>query len=177
MVSNFKIMNVGVIGLGFVGLSMSCVIAHKGFSVFGVDNNSEKLLIINKSKSPFFEPKINELLNGVLGKSLIVNSDLNQCLKESEIIFVCVGTPSNFDGSSNLTHLENTCMAITKFLNKLNDEKFRIIVIKSTMPQQTIETKIIPLFEKNCIKKIGIDFGICVNPEFLKEGDAVADFL
>jgi UDPglucose 6-dehydrogenase len=68
-------------------------------------------------------------------------------------------------------------MEITKFLNKLNDEKFRIIVIKSTIPPQTIETKIVHLFEKNCIKKIGIDFGICVNPEFLKEGSAIMDML
>jgi UDPglucose 6-dehydrogenase len=170
-------MNVGVIGLGFVGLTMSCVFAKKGLNIHGIDIDEQKILSINRKKSPFFEPKINELLNEVLDVSLIVNSHLEQCIRESEIIFVCVGTPSNSDGSSNLSSLKNTCKDISKFLSELNDDKFRIIVIKSTVPPQTIETQIIPLMQQNSSKIIGIDFDICINPEFLKEGSAIDDML
>lgn len=173
----FVLMNVGVVGLGFVGLSMSCVFAKKGLNIHGVDIDEQKVLMINHKKSPFFEPNINELLNEVLDTSLIVNSHLEQCIKKSEIIFVCVGTPSNSDGSSNLNYLKNTCKNISKLLNQIHDEKFRIIVIKSTVPPQTIETEIIPLMKQNTSKQIGVDFDICFNPEFLKEGSAIDDML
>lgn len=170
-------MNIGVVGLGFVGLSVSCVFANKGLNIHGVDIDEQKMSIINQKKSPFFEPEINEILDKVLNKSLNVNSNLEKCVKESEIIFVCVGTPSNSDGSSNLNYLKNTCKDISKFLNKIQDGKFRIIVIKSTIPPQTIETEIMPLMKQNTSKQIGVDFDICSNPEFLKEGSAINDML
>jgi len=168
-------MNVGVVGLGFVGLSVSCVFADKGINVHGVDIDEQKLSMINEKKSPFYEPQINQILDKVLNKSLYVNSNLEECVKNSEIVFVCVGTPSNSDGSSNLDYLKKTCKEISEFLNKIHDEKFRIIVIKSTVPPQTIESEIIPLMEKKSSNLMGTKLDICSNPEFLKEGSAIED--
>jgi UDPglucose 6-dehydrogenase len=167
-------MDVCVVGLGYVGLSMATVMAHKGMSVIGVDNNEERCSLIKVGKVPFFEPELDDLLNTALGKNLQITSDLEYALSNSEICFISVGTPSYPDGSPNTSFIENVSLEIGRILNKL-DGDFRIIVVKSTVPPGTTETRVKSIIERASCKEAGIDFGVCMNPEFLREGSAVED--
>ncbi|MGH9921684.1 MAG: UDP-glucose dehydrogenase family protein [Nitrososphaerales archaeon] len=168
-------MHVCVVGLGYVGLSMATVMAHKGISVIGVDNNEERCSLIKKGKAPFFEPKLDDLLNTTLGKNLQITSDLNYALANCQICFISVGTPSYPDDSPNLSFIEKVSLEIGRVLNKLDNGDFRAIAIKSTVPPSTTETRIKSIMERVSGKKAGIDFGVCMNPEFLREGSAVED--
>jgi len=168
-------MKICVVGLGFVGLSMSTVIASKGFSVIGVETDLDKYSCISKGKAPFFEPKVNDLLQSTLGKQFQVTTKLNDAISNSEIIFICVGTPSNPDGSANLTYIKKVIEDIGKILK--DQQNFKTIVVKSTVPPTTTIKIVKNSLEKNSNKKLGIDFGLCMNPEFLKEGSAIHDML
>ena len=167
--------NVCVIGLGFVGLSMSSFFSSKGISVMGVDNNPEKISKINKGNPPFFEPKLDNLLSSNLGKTFQVTSNLKEAVLCSNLIFVCVGTPSNSDGSANLSFLQKICEELGKILQELDD--YKIIIIKSTVPPTTTNNLVQNVLEKFSLKHAGKDFGLCMNPEFLREGSAVDDMI
>jgi len=168
-------MNICIVGLGFVGLSMATVVASKGFKVIGIENDNEKCKLINQKKIPFFEPQVEDLLKDTLGKSFQVTTDLEEAVTKSDIIFICVGTPSQPDGSVDLTYIEKACQAIGTLLKKENS--FKIIVIKSTVPPMTTSKLVKNTLEKFSSKKSETDFGLCMNPEFLKEGTAVEDML
>jgi len=168
-------MNICVIGLGFVGLSMAAVIASKGFRVFGVENDKEKASQISQGKIPFFEPKVKEFFLSNFGKNLEITTTFSEAASKSDIIFICVGTPSNSDGSSDLTFIKKVSHEIGEILK--NSNSFKIIVVKSTVPPTTTNNLVKTTIEKVSTKKSGIDFGLCMNPEFLKEGTAVDDML
>jgi len=168
-------MNICVCGLGFVGLSVSTVIASKGFKVYGVESDSARLSLIKQNKVPFFEPKIQELLESTLGKNFEVTNDIQDALLKSDIVFICVGTPSNTDGSSNLTSIKKVSKEIGDFLRENNS--FKTIVIKSTVPPNTTNNLVKNALETSSKKRRGIEFGLSMNPEFLREGCAVDDML
>jgi len=168
-------MNVCVVGLGFVGLSMSTVIASKGFKVWGIETDEEKCSLISKGKVPFFEPKVEDFLKQTIGKHFQVTSKLNDAISTSDIIFICVGTPTNLDGSVDLSYVKKVATEIGNILRKI--DSFKTIVVKSTVPPKTTVQLVKTTIEKISGKKCGIDFGLCMNPEFLKEGDAVNDML
>jgi len=168
-------MNICVIGLGFVGLSMAVVFASKGFRVFGVENDKEKASQISQGKIPFFEPKVKEFFLSTLGKNFEITTTFSEAASKSDIIFICVGTPSNSDGSSDLTFIKKVSHEIGEILK--NSNSFKIIVVKSTVPPNTTNNLVKTTIEKVSTKKSGIDFGLCMNPEFLKEGTAVDDML
>ena len=165
-------MEVSIIGLGFVGLSLTSVLSSKGMNVNGIDIDIKKCETIKKGISPFFEPGLEKELKKGLKKKLKINHDIS-LIKNSDVIFVTVGTPQRANGSIELTMIKNSIKEIAKIL--VNTKKNPIIFIKSTVTPGTMENIIIPILEKISKKKAGKDFGIISNPEFLQESTAIKD--
>ncbi len=168
-------MKIGIIGLGFVGLSFAAVLGSKGFSVIGLDTDRKKIEKINSKKSPFFEPKLESFLKNALSKSLEITLDANKVVKNCDFIFLAVGTPKLKSGHINLSMLKNASKDIGISLR--NSSKKPIIVVKSTVIPGTTINVIKPIIEKLSGKKNGNGFDIITNPEFLKEGSAIDDTL
>ena len=166
-------MNICVVGLGFVGLSMATVMASKGFTVRGIEIDQDKYSLIKKAEVPFFEPKVKDLLLTTLGKQFEVTNNIKDGVSKSEIIFLCVGTPSKLDGSADLSFIKQVSQEIGQVLKKNNS--FKIISVKSTVPPTTTTKLVKTTLEKISNKKSGVDFGLCMNPEFLREGSAIDD--
>jgi len=168
-------MKISIFGIGYVGCVSAACFAHAGHDVIGVDVNPTKVDIINSGKSPIVEPQMNELIHDVMkaGK-LRATTDSAAAVQASDISLVCVGTPSKSNGSLDLGHVARVCQEIGKTLAK--KETRHTIVIRSTMLPGSIESVARPALEETSGKKAGKDFGICVNPEFLREGTSVKDF-
>ena len=165
-------MEVSIIGLGFVGLSLTSVLSSKGMNVNGIDIDIKKCEMIKKGISPFFEPGLEKELKIGLKKKLKINHDVS-LIKNSDVIFVTVGTPQRTNGSIELTMIKNSIKEIAKIL--ANTKKNPIIFIKSTVTPGTMENIIVPILEKISKKKAGKDFGVISNPEFLQESTAIKD--
>ena len=163
---------VTVIGLGFVGLTTALGFAEYGHKVYGIEVNPERLRTIQGGKLPFFEPGLDEALSRHLGKNFIPTDDINTAVADSECVYYCVGTPYGTDGSADLTYLYS---AIEQTLATIHDDKFRVLVTKSTIPPSTTEKRIIPFLEARGIR-VGQDLGAANNPEFLREGHCWEDF-
>ena len=160
-------MKIGIVGLGFVGLSFASVLASKGYQVIGIDSDKTKVVKIKSGKSPFYEPKLDKFLKSALKKSLTISSDVRIAVKECGIIFVTVGTPLSKEGKIDLTILKS---AIKEINNSLVNEKNKpVLVIKSTVIPGTTSELVIPIIKKKT--------GILTNPEFLREGKAIDDTL
>lgn len=168
-------MKISIFGIGYVGCVSAACFAHAGHDVIGVDVNPTKVDIINSGKSPIVEPQMNELIHDVVksGK-LRATTDSLEAVKASDISLVCVGTPSKPNGSLDLRHVARVCEEIGAAL--ATKETFHTVVIRSTMLPGSIESVAQPALEKTSRKKAGKDFGVCVNPEFLREGTSVKDF-
>ena len=168
-------MKLSVFGLGYVGCVSAACLAEAGHQVIGVDVNPTKVEIINGGNSPIIEAGINELIaNVVEGGRLSATTDSTRAIGESALSLVCVGTPSNQNGSLHLRHIEQVCTEIGTALKTKNER--HIVVIRSTMLPGTIQNTVIPILEKTSGKKAVIDFGICINPEFLREGSSLKDY-
>jgi len=165
-------MRIGIIGAGYVGLSAAVVFAEKGHDIVCIDIDKNKIEKINNKEPPFFENNLEDLLKKHVGKTLKASTNYSD-LKDSEIIFICVGTPSLEDGSINLKFIESASEKLVDIIKESND--YKLITIKSTVLPTTTEKIIIPILERSG-KKAGKDFGVCVNPEFLKQGTAIKDF-
>ncbi len=166
-------MKISVIGSGYVGLITAVCFADAGHSVSCIDIDSEKIRKINAGIPPIYEEGLAELLEKNTGR-IKATSDY-AAIKDSEITFICVGTPSNADGSINIDYvLESSKQA---GLQVKEASSYGIIVVKSTVVPKTTEEKIIPVLEKISGRKAGKDFGVCMNPEFLKQGSAIRDFM
>ena len=160
---------ISVVGLGFVGLSLAVVNAKYGFYTIGIDNNKNKLKNILAGNPEFFEPNLEYYLKDSISKKTIsFSSDLREVLK-SDITFVTVGTPSRNDGKIDLSNLRSVVTNLSKILHK--KRKNHLIVIKSTVVPTTTKNLILPLIQNN--SKVGI----VVNPEFLREGNAIRDLV
>ena len=160
---------ISVVGLGFVGLSLAVVNAKYGFYTIGIDNNKNKLKNILAGNPEFFEPNLECYLKDSISKKTIsFSSDLLEVLK-SDITFVTVGTPSRNDGKIDLSNLRRVVTNLSKILRK--KRKNHLIVIKSTVVPTTTQNLILPLIQNN--SKVGI----VVNPEFLREGNAIRDLV
>jgi UDPglucose 6-dehydrogenase len=164
---------VTVIGLGFVGLTTGLGFAHKGIKVYGVDISESKINKIKSGKIPFFEPGLEEVLAKEIGHNFIPTSDLKEAINNSEVVFFCVGTPSDDNGKADLNQIYQSIENTLKVVEK---GKFKLLVIKSTIPPSTTSEKIKPFIE-NLGFKTGIDIGLANNPEFLREGYAWDDFI
>lgn len=161
-----------VLGLGFVGLTTGLGFAKKGFNTFGIDINTERLNKLKNLNIPFHEPHLKEVLTETIDKTFFLDVSLEEAIKQSEIVFLCVGTPSAADGSADLTYLLD---ALDQIL-KVGDNKYKVVVIKSTVPPSTISTQVLPYLQNKDIE-IGKLLGIASNPEFLREGYCWEDFI
>ena len=167
---------VSIFGLGYVGTVTAACLAHKGNRVTGVDLSAAKVQAMDSGRSPIVEPAVADLI-GESQKAcrLHATTDSQKAVLETEISFLCVGTPSMRNGKLDLGHIDPVCEEIGQALRK--KDSFHLIVLRSTVLPGTAETIVVPTLEKASGKKMGKDFGVCVNPEFMREGTAVADFL
>lgn len=166
-------MIITVFGLGFVGLTTALGFADKGNKVFGVEINQERVKLLQNGKLPFHEPGLDEALLNNLNKNFFIVDDLENAVKESDCIYYCVGTPYGENGQADLTYLFK---AIESTINVISDDKYRVLVTKSTIPPTTTQEKIVPFIEKYGLE-IGNDIGVANNPEFLREGYCWDDFM
>ena len=168
-------MNISVFGLGYVGIVTSACFAEMGHNIIGVDDNPDKIVMINEGKSPIIEPQMNTIIkNMVEQKRLKATKDHLDAIQNSDISFISVGTPSNYNGSINLDYLIRTSKTVATAMGQ--KKSYHLIVIRSTVMPRSIDEVIIPVLEVFSGKQVGIDFGVCMNPEFLREGSAIDDF-
>ncbi|MFC1529293.1 UDP-glucose dehydrogenase family protein [Gemmatimonadota bacterium] len=161
-------MRIGVIGTGYVGLVLGACLAETGNHVICADIDKSKIKQLNKGQSPIYEPGLEPLLEHNLQEHrLSFTSDVGACVEHAEVVFIAVGTPPSEDGSADLQHVLTVAETIGKHLN---DEK--IIVTKSTVPVGTAQ-KVHAEIKKHAVHP----FHVCSNPEFLKEGTSVEDFM
>ena len=168
-------MKLSVFGIGYVGCVSAACFAKEGHQVTGVDVNPAKVEIINNGKSPIVEPGISQLIEeAVTSGRLRATTNAAEAVNNSDVSLVCVGTPSNSNGSLDLRYVSRVCEEIGAALT--NNTGRHVVVIRSTMLPGTIEKVVVPVLESNSGKKAGKDFGICINPEFLREGTSLKDF-
>ncbi len=168
-------MHISIFGLGYVGTIMSACLSKNGHIVIGVDINPEKVSIINQGRSPIIEKGIEDLiLEAVKRKKLIATTDTKYAIKNTEVSIICIGTPANGNGSQDISSIKRVSKEIGRILRFI--KTYHLIVIRSTLLPGTTERFIIPILERNSGKKAGRDFGVAVNPEFLREGDSLEDF-
>jgi GDP-mannose 6-dehydrogenase len=168
-------MKIAVFGLGYVGAVSAACLADEGHEVIGVDPNVTKLELINAGQSPIIETDVAELVrDGVSNGKLRAVADAGTAIKESDLSLVCVGTPSAANGSLDLRYVELVCDEIGAALAEKSS--YHTIVIRSTILPGTMRSIVIPALEKASGMKAGQDFGLCNNPEFLREGTAVYDY-
>jgi UDPglucose 6-dehydrogenase len=152
-------------------------LASKGYSVIACDIDAEKIGKINEGIPPFFEPELQEKLTEIVRKGNLKGlvNEIDKAVMETDFTYVAVGTPSNADGSIDLKYIENAATGIGKALKQKNS--YHIVIIKSTVIPGTTQNVVLPLLEKKSGKKCGRDFGLCMNPEFLRQGSAFHDTL
>lgn len=167
-------MNISIIGTGYVGLVSGACFASLGHQVICVDVDEEKVRKINNNISPIFEKGLEKLLT-TYQNNIEATTSYEQAIQQSDITFICVGTPSLENGDINLSYVDQSIKSIAKEIKK--KEGFHSVIVKSTVVPGTTKQHVIPLIEKESGKKTGVDIGIGMNPEFLKEGVAVNDFL
>jgi GDP-mannose 6-dehydrogenase len=168
-------MKLSIFGLGYVGCVSAACFASKGDEVIGVDVNPLKAGIINDGRSPIVEPEIEELISAAVKQNrLRATSDAGEAVANSDVSLVCIGTPGNHNGSLDLSYIKRACQQIGEALAAKS--RYHIVAMRSTMLPGTIEQIVVPTLEIFSGKHAGRDFGVAVNPEFLREGTSIYDF-
>lgn len=168
-------MDISIFGLGYVGMVSAACLAEGGHTVIGIDLNLTKVDLVNNGRSPIIEKGLDDLVgNGVREGRILATQNPEEALKRSSISLVCVGTPSKGNGGLDLSYVQKVCQEIGQSLKE--KDTFHIVVMRSTMLPGSMHEVIIPTLEKNSGKKTGLDFGVGINPEFLREGSAVHDY-
>src|SRR5579871_6349339 len=161
--------------MGYVGTVSAACLANDGHEVIGVDPVPTKVDLINAGKPPIIEVDIGELVEETVKSGrLRATGDQNEAIQNTDLSFVCVGTPSQSNGNLDLSYIRRVCEMIGKALK--NKSSRHTVVIRSTILPGTMRGIVIPILEDSSGKKAGVDFGVCNNPEFLREGSAVKDF-
>ena len=166
-------MRISIIGSGYVGLVTGIGFVELGNDVIFVDTDISKVDAINDLKPPIYEKGLEELMKKNKDK-FYATSDYNEAINNTEITFICVGTPSQEDGFIDLRYIKSAARSIGKVLS--NKRSFHVIAVKSTVIPGTTEEVVRPLIEKESKKIAFKDFGLAMNPEFLREGSAIEDF-
>lgn len=168
-------MKISVFGLGYVGTVSAGCLASDGHEVVGVDPIQSKVNLINAGQSPIIEAEIEEIIaaNAQSGKLRATDNE-DEAVRSTDLSFVCVGTPSQLNGNLDLSYIRRACELLGKALK--NKPERHTVVIRSTILPGTMRTVVIPTLEEYSGKRAGVDFGVCNNPEFLREGSAVKDF-
>jgi len=168
-------MKISVFGLGYVGCVSAACLAKDRHEVIGVDVDEYKVGIINEGKSTIVEETIGEILKETVENGMLrATTNVAEGILNSEVSLVCVGTPSNENGSLDLRYIRKVAEDIGMALRK--KPSYHVIVMRSTMLPGSMEEVVIPILEQSSNKKAGQDFGICINPEFLREGTSVFDY-
>lgn len=168
-------MKISIFGMGYVGCVSGACLASLENEVIGVEPNPVKVDLINSGKSPIVETGVDALIAaGLKSGKFRATADWKQAVLDSDLAFVCVGTPSSANGSINTHFLQRVCEQIGQALRE--KKSWFTVVIRSTVIPGTVEKQLIPVLEQQSGKKAGVDFGVCMHPEFLREGTAVADF-
>jgi GDP-mannose 6-dehydrogenase len=166
---------ISVFGLGYVGCVLAACLADRGHDVIGVDVNTMKVDMINRGESPLVEPGLGELiLKNIRAGKLKATQDSEWAVLNSDLSFVCVGTPSNPNGSLSTNYVARACEEIGSGLAK--KDAYHIVVIRSTLLPGTTEEMLKPILENCSGKTAGTGFGLGYNPEFLREGTSIKDF-
>ena len=168
-------LRLSIFGLGYVGCVSAACLAARGHTVLGVDANPQKTEFIRDGRTPIVEEKIGELIADVVAAGRLLVSEPTEAVHNSDITIVCVGTPSGAGGSLSTQYLESASQEIGQALATKDD--WHVVVYRSTMIPGTVESVLIPILERTSGKKVGVDFGVCLNPEFLRESTSVKDFL
>ncbi len=167
---------VSIVGLGYVGLSTAICLADRGFTVYGVEVVPEKVKAIKSGKLPFEEKGLDKMLTGALRKNrLRVSSEYSEAIQNTGITFITVGTPSREDGSIDLKYVKSAAEEIGIELSK--KKGYHLVVEKSTVVPGSTQSVVREALEAKSGKKAFEDFGLCVNPEFLRESSAIYDTL
>lgn len=168
-------MKISIFGLGYVGTVSAGCLANDGHEVMGVDPLKTKVDLTNRGQSPIIEAEIGELIeSNVRAGRIRATDDTGRAIRETDLSFVCVGTPSQSNGNLDLSYIRRVCEQIGCALRSKASR--HVIVIRSTILPGTMHKIVIPVLEEVSGKRAGIDFGVCHNPEFLREGSAVKDF-
>lgn len=168
-------MKLSILGLGYVGCVSAACFAKRGHEVVGADVSSVKVDIINGGKSPIVEPGIEELIaNAVAAGRLRATQDAAEAVLATDVSLVCVGTPGQHNGSLDLTYVKRVCQQIGAALEKKRTR--HVVAMRSTMLPGTVHDVVIPTLQVYSGKEAGRDFGVVVNPEFLREGTSIYDF-
>lgn len=167
---------ISVLGLGYVGCVSAACFAQRGHQVIGADVNPDKVEFLRQGKAPVVEERIGEITAEVVASGrLTVVDDAAAAVADTDVTLVCVGTPSARDGGLLTDYLQRAAEEIGTALAA--KDEFHVVVFRSTMVPGTCEDLLIPILEKASGKTVGVDFGVCVNPEYLREGSSVRDFL
>ena len=168
-------MKISVLGLGYVGAVSAGCLARDGHEVIGVDPERTKVDLINAGKSPIIEKDIGNIIaEQVAAGRLRATTDVPDAVRHTDMVLVCVGTPSQANGGIDLKYVRRVCEQIGKTL--ATHDGAPVIVMRSTMLPGTMRDVVIPTLEKFSGKRAGEEFGVCINPEFLREGTAVHDY-
>ncbi|WP_028079367.1 nucleotide sugar dehydrogenase [Solimonas soli] len=168
-------MNISIFGMGYVGAVCAACFAERGHTVIGVDVAADKVDLINAGRSPIVEPGLEELLAaGVKAGRLRATRDTRDAIENSELTMICVGTPSKKSGDLDLSYVEAVTRQIGEVIKTKKDR--HTIVVRSTVLPGTVNGLVVPTLEEASGKLAGVDFGIAVNPEFLRESTAIYDY-
>lgn len=168
-------MRISVLGLGYVGCISAACLARQGHQVVGVDVNPVKVELINQGKSPIVEHQVDEIIAAVVAQGLLTaTTDACAAVAHSDLSLICVGTPSQDNGSLDLSYVRHAAADVGQALRQCGH--YHVVTVRSTLLPGSIETSVIPLIEQTSGKQMGQDFGVCINPEFLREGSAVTDY-
>lgn len=166
---------ISVLGLGYVGTVLFGCLVREGYNVIGVDIDPVKLELIKKGVSPIIEEGMDQLIAEAIQSDLSeISNDAVYSILNSDVSFTCVGTPSLPNGSQDLSALKRIAIEFGKAMKE--NPNYHVFVIRSTVIPGTVENLVQPLIEEYSGKKTGIDFGICFQPEFLREGTSIDDY-
>lgn len=168
-------MRISIFGMGYVGAVCAACLADRGHTVIGVDIAQTKIDLINRGHSPIVEPGLQELLRrGVAAGRIRATADTVDAIRHSDLSMVCVGTPSKKNGDLDLRFVQAVVADIGVALR--DKQERHTVVIRSTVLPGTTKEVVVPLLEDTSLKRAGHDFGLAVNPEFLRESTAIADY-
>jgi GDP-mannose 6-dehydrogenase len=168
-------MQISIFGMGYVGAVCAACMAESGHDVIGIDVSDLKVDLINRGKSPVVEPDLEPLLRRQVAAGRVrATSDVNGSVSASDISMICVGTPSHKNGGLDLSFVEEVARQIGEALR--HSDKHHTVVVRSTVLPGTTRNLVIPILEQASGKKAGVDFGVAVNPEFLRESTAIKDY-
>ena len=168
-------MKISILGLGYVGAVCAACLSKRGHQVVGGDVSQLKVDLINRGKSPIVEPGLDELIAEGVARGLIsATTDTEMAVQSTDLTMICVGTPSKRNGDLDLTYVQAVCRDVGEAIKGKTTR--HTVVVRSTVLPGTLTTVVIPALEEASGLKAGKDFGVAMNPEFLRESTAIADY-